>query len=102
MSGGIQQMVRSEIIRGRFRESFETIRRLGEPGRGADLLPKPVGGRIPLLITGGSQQVPDWVAAHGDGWMTYPRDAMAQGCVIADYRRRIAEAGGQEQERDHQ
>lgn len=37
-----------------------------------DMLPKPVGARIPLLITGGSQQSPDWIAAHGDGWMTLP------------------------------
>ena len=85
----------------RFRDSVDYISALAtdrpqvENGYGhlagdTDMLPKPVGGRIPLLITGGSQQVPDWVAAHGDGWMTYPRDATAQGCVIADYRRRIS------------
>ncbi len=58
-----------------------------------DMLPKPVGGRIPLLITGGSQQSPDWIAAHGDGWMTYPRDAISQARVISDYRRHISEHG---------
>ncbi|MEM6506834.1 MAG: LLM class flavin-dependent oxidoreductase, partial [Planctomycetota bacterium] len=50
--------------------------------------------RIPLLVTGGSQQSPDWVAENGDGWMTYPRDAASQGRVISAYRHRIAAAGG--------
>lgn len=59
-----------------------------------DMLPKPIAGHIPLLITGGSRQSPDWIAAHGDGWITYPRDTLAQGRVIADYRARVAEAGG--------
>lgn len=88
----------------RFRESFAYIRAMAEQnprfenGHGAlpgdiDMLPKPVAARLPLLITGGSQQSPDWVAAHGDGWMTYPRDAAAQERVVAAYRRQIAEAG---------
>ncbi len=89
----------------RFRESFSYISAMAEQNprfenrHGSlvgdiDMLPKPVGERLPLLITGGSQQSPEWVAAHGDGWMTYPRDAAAQGRVIADYRRRIAEVRG--------
>ena len=67
----------------RFRDSFDYIRRmtedapvfenpLGQVSGGIDLLPKPVGKRLPLLITGGSQQDPAWTAEHGDGWMTYP------------------------------
>jgi len=60
-----------------------------------DMLPKPVGRNIPLLITGGSQQSPDWIAAHGDGWMTYPRDPISQARVISDYRRRISEQAAQ-------
>ena len=62
----------------------------------ADMLPKPTGGRLPLFITGGSQQPPDWAAQHGDGWMTYPRDAVSQGRVVGDFRRRIAAAGGRD------
>ncbi|MEO0822864.1 MAG: TIGR03571 family LLM class oxidoreductase [Pseudomonadota bacterium] len=91
----------------RFRESVAYIRAMAEPfaalsnahgtlSGGIDMLPKPAGARLPLLITGGSQQAPDWVARHGDGWMTYPRDAAAQGRAVAEYRRRIAEAGGQD------
>ncbi|UWQ93682.1 LLM class oxidoreductase (plasmid) [Rhodobacteraceae bacterium M382] len=90
----------------RFRDSMDYIRAMGEGypslnnGQGAlsggmDMLPKPTGGRLPVLITGGSQQSPDWVAQNGDGWMTYPRDATSQGRVVADYRARIAETGGQ-------
>ncbi|EEE37637.1 luciferase family protein [Rhodobacteraceae bacterium KLH11] len=88
----------------RFRDVFEYIRAVGssypeyENAQGIlsgriDLLPKPHGARLPMLITGGSQQTPDWVAQNGDGWMTYPRNAVAQGQVIADYRRRVQAAG---------
>lgn len=88
----------------RFRESMAYLRAMAEDypevanphgslSGGLDLLPKPVSGSLPLLITGGSQQSPEWVAQHGDGWMTYPRDPETQGRIITDYRRRIAEAG---------
>lgn len=60
---------------------------------GLDMLPKPPGGRVPLLVTGGSQQAPEWVAQNGDGWMTYPRDAPSQGRVVREYRERIAQFG---------
>ena len=88
----------------RFRESFDYIRAVAGdfpvhqnshgtlPG-GMDMLPKPVAGRIPMLITGGSQQDPDWIAAHSDGWITYPRGADAQGRLVADYRVRSEAAG---------
>ncbi|WP_282168677.1 TIGR03571 family LLM class oxidoreductase [Ruegeria atlantica] len=88
----------------RFRDSIDYIRAVGtvypkyESAQGTlsggiDLLPKPHGTRLPMFITGGSQQSPDWVAQNGDGWITYPRNASAQGQVIADYRRRVREAG---------
>ncbi|WP_415920954.1 TIGR03571 family LLM class oxidoreductase [Tateyamaria sp. SN6-1] len=88
----------------RFRDSVAYIRAVGTDrpqydgahgwiGGGIDMLPKPAGVRLPLLITGGSQQSPDWVASHGDGWITYPRDALSQGRVIADYRARLTAAG---------
>ncbi len=88
----------------RFRDSVDYIRAMaadhprietaqGTLTGGIDMLPKPTAGGVPLLITGGSQQSPAWVVRNGDGWMTYPRDAAAQGRVVADYRRSIAEAG---------
>ncbi|SFA84729.1 luciferase-type oxidoreductase, BA3436 family [Poseidonocella pacifica] len=89
----------------RFRDSVAYMRSLVDPypgienshgtlSGGLDMLPKPTGPRLPLLITGGSQQDPAWVARNGDGWMTYPRDAQSQGRVVADYRSRIAKHGG--------
>ncbi len=89
----------------RFRESVRYLRalagarpaldsRYGTLRGDLDLLPKPPGARLPLLVTGSSRQSPDWVAQHGDGWMTYPRDAATQGRVVADYRARVAESGG--------
>lgn len=89
----------------RFRASFEYLRRAGEsaasfenfygsPVDGMDLLPKPTGDRLPLLITGSSQQTPEWSAQNGDGWMTYPRNTGAQARVVADFRARVEAAGG--------
>lgn len=88
----------------RFRESFDYIRKMSERspafdnafGRsrgGIDLLPKPTAGSIPMLVTGGSQQDPDWVAQHADGWMTYPRNPDAQAHVIRDWQQRVQDAG---------
>lgn len=88
----------------RFREGFEYIQNVlqdrphftspyGEPGGGMDMLPKPVGGRLPLLITGSSQQAPAWLATHGDGWMTYPRDIPVQAKIVRQWRTGIRDAG---------
>ena len=89
----------------RFRESYNYIRRMGEdrasfqnaygaPHGGMDMLPKPTGARLPMLITGGSQQSPAWLAENGDGWMTYPRPTALQARVIEDWRSRTIAAGG--------
>lgn len=88
----------------RFRESIAYIERIqettpvfdsafGSPDGQVDMLPKPSGARLPLLITGSSQQTPDWIARHGDGWMTYPRDTAVQQSRIGDWRERIQAAG---------
>ena len=88
----------------RFRESVAYIERMAESspefvnaygrvGSGLDMLPKPVAGKLPLLVTGTSQQDPAWIAANGNGWMTYPRVAEQQARLIEDYRARILEAG---------
>lgn len=89
----------------RFRASFEYINRMwedaasfeniyGNPYGGMDMLPKPVAGKIPLFITGGSQQDPEWIARNGEGWITYPRSVSEQSKVISGWRKRIAAAGG--------
>lgn len=50
-------------------------------------------GKLPMLITGGSQQDPDWVAENGDGWMIYPRDPLIQSQIIDDWQARVEAAG---------
>ncbi|MEM9513089.1 MAG: LLM class oxidoreductase, partial [Cyanobacteria bacterium P01_E01_bin.48] len=88
----------------KFRASFEYIRHMGEnapafentygsPNGGMDMLPKPTTGKLPLLITGGSQQAPEWIAQHGDGWMTYPRNTDVQARIIRDWRGRVQTLG---------
>lgn len=88
-----------------FRESFDYIRQMGEnsptfenafgsPNSGMDMLPKPTSGKLPLLITGGSQQAPEWITQNGDGWMTYPRDTVMQARVIRDWRARVEALDG--------
>lgn len=88
----------------RFRESFAYIREMsqdwprfdnafGAPRVPMDMLPKPTGGKIPMLVTGSSRQTQDWIATHSDGWMTYPRNTAMQANVINEFRRRVADAG---------
>ena len=89
----------------RFRESFTYIQRMredapifenayGSPYGVMDMLPKPMSGKLPLLITGGSQQDPDWIARNGEGWITYPRAISAQAQIINDWRARVKAVGG--------
>lgn len=51
-----------------------------------DLLPKPNQGDIPIHVTGFSGQSLEWIAEHGDGWVSYPRNPAQQKELIADYR----------------
>lgn len=92
----------------RFRESYTYIRKMwedqpvfknryGSPSGGMDMLPKPTAGRLPLLITGASQQAPDWIAQNGDGWMLYPRSFAQQAEIIRSWRERTLESGRQMQ-----
>ncbi|MEM7798962.1 MAG: LLM class oxidoreductase [Chloroflexota bacterium] len=88
----------------RFRESFDYIRQMagdypafnnlyGRLEADMDMLPKPKSGKLPLLITGGSQQDIDWIAQNGDGWMLYPRNIGAQAQIIRDWQGRVSAAG---------
>lgn len=89
----------------RFRDSFDYIKCMtetfpafentyGSPDGNMDMLPKPTSGKLPLLITGGSQQDPDWIACNGEGWITYPRDIEAQEKIICGWRARVKAFGG--------
>ncbi len=88
----------------RFRESYEYIRHMsesapafeneyGNPYGGMDMLPKPAAGKLPMLITGGSQQSPEWIAENGNGWMIYPRNMVQQKKIAKDWQERIEQSG---------
>jgi len=81
----------------KFRESFEYIKQMwidtpifenefGSLYGGIDMLPKPVSNKVPMLITGASQQNSDWLVHNGDGWMTYPRNPSSQEKIIKKWR----------------
>ncbi|MBX2877139.1 MAG: LLM class oxidoreductase [Saprospiraceae bacterium] len=86
----------------RFQEAFTYIRKVQDafpvleessfgqlPGH-IDILPKPVGTKIPMLITGYSRQTLEWNAEHGDGWMSYPKHLMQQQFTITQWRALVA------------
>ncbi len=86
-----------------FRESFDYIRnmqadwpqidnRYGQNRVQVNMLPKPTGKQLPLLVTGSSRQSPEWIAQHSDGWITYPRNTRQQAQVIATFREQVAAA----------
>ncbi len=88
----------------RFQDSVNYIRRMnedfpnfenffGNPVGTIDMLPKAQSGKLPLLITGGSQQPPEWIAENGDGWMIYPRNPVLQSQIVRDWQNRVEKAG---------
>ncbi|MDX1635844.1 MAG: LLM class oxidoreductase [Marinobacter sp.] len=87
-----------------FRDSFEYLQKLVSEtypmvdsplGRlsGADLVPKAGHGRLPLGMTGGCQQSPDWLARHGDFSLTISRPPEQQARYMAQWRQSVAESG---------
>ena len=67
----------------RFAQTVDHFRQLLQPGNGriesplgsmegAELLPKPANGAIPLIVTGSCRQSLPWIGAQADGWLTYP------------------------------
>ena len=90
---GIDRETRGERFRQTFHDfkqvlehSFPVVRSPLTTLEGADVLPKPVSDRIPLLVTGHSRQSPDWIAEHADGWLYYPRHPHMQAQMIRDWR----------------
>lgn len=88
----------------RFRDSFEYIQKVWEEKPifnnnfgniygDIDMLPKPISKKVPLLITGASQQNSDWLAKNGNGWITYPRDVFAQAKTISLFRENTKKLG---------
>lgn len=62
---------------------------------GGDLVPKPFSPRLPILVTGQSQQSLEWIAHRSDGWLTYPRDMGQQAQVAKRWREALDHAGAE-------
>lgn len=43
-----------------------------------DLLPKSKFGKVPILVTGYSQQSIEWISKNSDGWIYYPQNSSTQ------------------------
>lgn len=81
-----------------FRQAFAYIRKMqenfpiiennlfGNLNGHIDILPKAVTNKIPMLVTGYSQQTLEWNAENGDGWMYYPRNILEQHSTISKWR----------------
>lgn len=86
-----------------FRDAFRYIRaaeddypKLADNSYGhlkgaADILPKSVARKIPMLVTGYSRQSLEWNAQYGDGWIYYPRSPMQQAYIITEWRRSVSQ-----------
>jgi luciferase-type oxidoreductase len=92
----------------RFRDAFATFRaateqafpvahttRFGTLRGNVDVLPKPVFGRIPMLVTGHSRQELDWIAGHGDGWLYYNLDLARLRSLAAQWRAAVERLSGE-------
>ena len=91
---GINYDQRGELFRENFeyirasKDSFPTIETgfYGNVSGHIDILPKPVNHKIPLLMTGYSQQSLEWNVKNTDGWMSYPKDIISQKNTINQWR----------------
>lgn len=54
--------------------------------RRIDVLPKPVGGAIPVAVAGSARQSPEWIAEHADASLNYPRPLGALGADVRRWR----------------
>lgn len=88
----------------RFLESFVYISQIwednpifenkfGSHNGSLDMLPKPVAKKVPMLITGASQQDPNWVVSNGNGWITYPRNSELQSKIVKRLRDKANDLG---------
>lgn len=67
-----------------FRDTFGLLRTQGKERlpEGSRLFPER-DQPAPLLVAGHSQQSPEWIGQHADGWLAYP-------CTLDEQRRRVA------------
>ncbi len=92
---GIEFEKRGELFRAAFsyirnaQEDFPVFenKHYGSLDGQADILPKALGHKIPMLVTGNSRQSIEWIAENSDGWMYYPRNDYMQEYNIAEWRK---------------
>ena len=96
---GIEQGERGAVFREHLRvlehaltTEMRGVRWSGGWMHSADVVPKPSAARLPLLMVGTCQQSTAYLAAHGDGYMTYPRDHDAQRRTVLAWRESVREA----------
>jgi len=88
----------------RFRESFSYIKQMwqdkpqftnhyGNLNGSINMLPKPASKKLPLIVTGSSQQNMNWIAQNSNAWMTYPRKLEEQTHVINSFQQKVKKAG---------
>jgi luciferase-type oxidoreductase len=59
--------------------------------QGADLIPKPRYGRLPIAVVGSSRQSVEWIAANADAWVMYPRGPELQDRVVRSWQAAVRE-----------
>ncbi len=60
---------------------------------GADIVPRPIARGLPLMVAGGAGQSLDWIAAHADGWITWPRALDRQPALVQSWRDAVGRTG---------
>lgn len=75
-----------QILKAVWEKQYPTIESQYGMLSDADVVPKPVAARPPILITGFSQQNLEWIADNADGWITYPRNFDAQARLVNQWR----------------
>jgi len=88
---GVEHATRGETFRAgcesidrSLQESFpDLVSPFGVMRGNVDLIPKPAGGRLPMIAIGSAQQSVQWIAEHADAWVSYPRDIEAQRAALA-------------------
>jgi len=76
------------MIKQYFAESFpvHNTNHFGHSEGALDLIPKPDGGDMFMPIVGSAQQSLEWIATHGDAWVSYPREPVIQAGIIERWR----------------
>lgn len=65
---------------------FPTIRNKLGSITNEDLLPKSKFGKVPILVTGHSQQSIEWISKNSDGWIYYPQNSSIQQKRIENWK----------------